>query len=363
MLRDLAAMWPSNLQLASPWALALLVLPLIILLVELRRPRRAARLSQAPVAAGLPRSLRSRLLWMAPVARCLGVSLLVVALARPQLGQGRAETSTDAVAMQLVVDRSPSMRAPTVLSGSQITRMDAVKQVVRDFLVGDGRDLEGRPSDLIGVVSFARFADTACPPVRDPSTLVQLIDAIEPARPRSDEDGTAIGDGLALAAARLRTAEQDLRNRTNSRRYEELRLKSKVIILLTDGVQTAGELDPLQAATLAADWGIKIYAIGIGEDLNQAQYGRTDSGDAQVVVPSEVLKEMAEKTGGMFRLAVNGDSLKRIYQEIDRLEKTNVTTVEYVDFDERFMPFAAGGGGLLCLASLLGATWLRRTIA
>ena len=219
MLRELAAWWPSNMHFASPWALALLVLPLAIVVLELRRPRRAARLSQVPVSLGLPRSLRSRLLWLPPVTRCLGVCLLVVALARPQLGQGRAETSTDAVAMQLVVDRSPSMRAPTILGGSQITRMDAVKRVVRDFLLGDGRELEGRPSDLIGVVSFARFADTACPPVRDPSTLVQLIDAIEPARPRSDEDGTAIGDGVALAAARLRTAEQDLRNRTSNRRF------------------------------------------------------------------------------------------------------------------------------------------------
>lgn len=356
-------LWPANMQLATPWALALLVLPVIVLIIELARRPRPARLSQAPASLVLPRSLRTRLLWLPPVSRFVGLVFLIIAIARPQLGQGRAETSTEAVAMQIVVDRSPSMRAPTLMGGSQLTRMDAVKRVVHDFLMGDGRELAGRPSDLIGVVTFARFADTACPPVRDPATLVQLIDAIEPARPRSDEDGTAIGDGVALAAARLRTAEQDLRNRTSDARFEELRLKSKVMILLTDGVQTAGELDPLAAAKLAADWGIKIYAIGIGEDLNQAQYGRTDTGDAQVVVPSDVLKQMAESTGGMFRLAATGDSLRKIYQEIDRLEKTSVTTVEYVDYDERFMPFAAAGGGLIGLASLLGATWLRRTTA
>ena len=255
------------------------------------------------------------------------------------------------------------MREATILSGSQITRMNAVKRVVRDFLVGDGKDLPGRPSDLIGVVTFSRFADTACPPVRDPHTLAQLVDALEPARPRSDEDGTAIGDGLALAAAQLRTAEQDLKNRTDAARYEELRLKSKVIILLTDGVQTAGDRDPLDAAKIAAEWGIKVYAIGIGEDLNQMQRGRTADGDIQAVVPSEVLKQIAASTGGIYRLAVDGDSLKRIYQEIEELEKTSVRTVTYVDFDERFMPFAAGGGGVLCLAVLLGGTWLRRTLA
>jgi Ca-activated chloride channel family protein len=358
------AIWPKNMQFATPWALLLIVLPLAIIAIELfvLRPR-GARLSTLPAAGALPTSFRTRLLWVPPVTRFIGLALLVVALARPQIGQGRVETSTEAVAMQLVVDRSPSMKAPTYLGGAQVTRMAAVKQVVRDFLLGDGKDLPGRPSDLIGVVSFARFADTACPPVRDPRTLVQLVDAIEPARPRSDEDGTAIGDGLALAAARLRTAEQDLKNRTDAARYDQLRLKSKVLILLTDGVQTAGERDPVEAAKLAAEWGIKVYAIGIGEDLNQPQYGRTEGGDAQVVVPSDVLKQVATATGGMYRLAVDGDSLRRIYQEIEKLEKTSVKTTTYVDFDERFMPFALGGGVALCLASLLGGTYLRRTLA
>jgi Ca-activated chloride channel family protein len=136
-----------------------------------------------------------------------------------------------------------------------------------------------------------------------------------------------------------------------------------VLILLTDGVQTAGERDPLEGAKLAADWGIKIYAIGIGEDLERAQYGRSDGGDPQVVVPSEVLKQVAESTGGLYRLAVDGDSLKRICREIEKLEKTSVKTTTYVDFDERFMPFAITGGAVLCLASLLGGTYLRRTLA
>ncbi len=359
----ISSLWPGNMQLATPWALVLLLLPAGLLVAELARTPRSSRLSALPPPGSLPRSWRARLLWLPPTLRWLGLALLIVALARPQLGHGRAESSTEAVAIQLVIDRSPSMQAPTRLSGVQLTRMSAVKRVVRDFLLGDGRTLSGRPDDLIGVISFARFADTACPPIRDPRTLVQLIDALEPARPRSEEDGTAIGDGLALAAARLRTAEKDLKNRTSSSRFEELRLKSKVIILLTDGVQTAGERDPIDAAKLAAQWGIKVYAIGIGEDLNQAQLGRTETGDQEVVVPSEVLRKVAEETGGLFRLAVDGDSLKRIYHEIDQLEKTSVRTIEYIDYDERFTPFAASGGAIICLASLLGATWLRRTLA
>ncbi len=357
--------WMGKVEFAAPWALALALVPLAVVVWELMLRPRGARLSSlpSPATARIPRTLRSRLLWLPPTARFLGLVLLVVAIARPQIGQGRVETSTDAIAIQLAIDRSPSMRSPTELGGTQVTRMDAVKSVVHDFLLGDGKSLSGRPSDLVGVVTFARFADTACPPVRDPRTLVDLVNSIEPARPRSEEDGTAIGDGLALAAARLRTAEQDLKNRTDAANYERLRLKSKVIILLTDGVQTAGERDPVEAAKLAAKWGIKIYAIGVGDDLNQPQYGRTEGGDAQVVVPSEVLKQVAAATGGMYRLAVDGDALLRICREIDRLEKTSVKTVTYVDYDERFMPFAATGGGLLCLASLLGGTFLRRTLA
>jgi Ca-activated chloride channel family protein len=361
----MSSLWLGKIAFATPWALSLIAIPVAVLAWELLLRPRGARLSAlpGPNAVRIPRTFRSRLLWVPPATRFLGLALLVIALARPQIGQGRVETSTEAVAIQLVVDRSPSMRAPTMLGGAQVTRMDAVKRVVRDFLLGDGKDLPGRPADLVGVVSFARFADTACPPVRDPRTLVDLVNAIEPARPRSEEDGTAIGDGIALAAARLRTAEQDLKNRTDAASYEKLHLKSKVIILLTDGVQTAGERDPVEAAKLAAQWGIKIYAIGIGEDLNQEQYGRTEGGDPQIVVPSEVLKHVATDTGGLFRLAVNGDSLRRIYEEIDKLEKTSVKTVTYVDYDERFMPFAATGGGLICLASLLGGTFLRRTLA
>lgn len=358
-----SALWPSQLQFASPWALGLLVLPAAILLWQLLGRARSARLSQVPDGLHLPRSLRSRVLWLTPLARWTGLSLLVVALARPQIGQGKVETSTEAVAIQLVIDRSPSMAAPTILGGSQVTRMVAVKRVAREFLLGDGKLLSGRPADLVGVVSFARYADTACPPVRDPRTLVQLVEALQPARPRGDEDGTAIGDGVALAAARLRTAEQDLKNRTDAAKFADLRLKSKVLILLTDGVQTAGETDPLEAAKLAAQWGIKIYAIGVGEDLNQPQRGRTDNGDEQVVVPQDVLKEMARSTGGMYRLAVDGDALRKICQEIDQLEKTSVKTTAYVDYDERFMPFAASGAAMLGLASLLGATWLRRALA
>lgn len=357
-------LWPTQLQFATPWALGLLVLPLALLALELwvLRPR-GARLSVVPRPGLIPATLRTRLLWVPAAVRFLGLGLLVVALARPQIGQGRVETSTEAVAIQLCVDRSPSMREATLLAGAQVTRMNAVKRVVRDFLLGDGKDLPGRPADLIGVVTFARFADTACPPVRDPSTLAQLVEALEPARPRSEEDGTALGDGLALAAARLRTAEQDLKNRTDAERYEQLRLKSKVIILLTDGVQTSGELDPLEAAKLAAEWGIKIYAIGIGQELNQMQRGRTPEGDVQMVVPSDVLRQVAASTGGIYRLAVDGDSLKRIYQEIEELEKTSVRTVTYVDFDERFMPFAAAGAGAIALSVLLGGTWLRRSAA
>lgn len=352
----------------SHWALWLVPAIVVGAVLLARLARRAPRggVSSASGLAALPRSLRQRFLWLPAMACWTGLILLTLALARPQLGIGRVETSSEAVAIQLVVDRSGSMNQYMEVDGSFRTRIDAVKSVLRDFLLGDGKQLTGRPSDLVGLITFARFAETACPVVRDPQTLTQLIQTVETAQARY-EDGTAIGDGLALAAARLKRTEDELANRRRAGTAEPaLTIKSKVIVLLTDGDNNAGEADPVEAARLAAEWGIKVYTIGIGAGADSFQIVRTVVGEQRIRVPSNVdeatLKQIAETTGGTYHRAQDGEALRRVYAEIDRLEKSSVNTVEYTDWQEKFLLPAAAGGALMTIGLLLGATWLRRTI-
>lgn len=356
-----ASVLPAGVRLEFPWALALLVIPFVMLLI---RPRRkpAAVFPIEPMNARLPRSLRQRLLWLPRLARVAAVTLIILAIARPQLGEGKVLTSSDAVAIQLVVDRSGSMGLPMELDGRELSRLDVVKSVLRSFLLGDGKGMTGRASDLIGLVQFARYADTSCPLVRDHKALQQLVDSVPLARQRY-EDGTAIGDGLALAAARLRTAEQDLQSRHSELSKEDFRIKSKVIILLTDGDNNAGEHDPLESAKLAADWGIKVYTIGIGSDAYQIMH--TPFGDQRIPIRADVdektLNRIAETTGGRYFRARDGQALQDVYSEIDRLEKTSVKTLSFMDYKELFMPLAAAAAVFLAVELMLAGTLLRRT--
>ncbi len=355
---------PSNLHIAAPWAFALLLVPIILLFIRVRKLP-AVSLPTHSIAAGLPKSLRQRLLWLPRFLLLLAMVAATLALARPQLGEGKVLTSTDAVAIQLVVDRSGSMALPITADGEEISRLDAVKRVVRDFLLGDGKSLAGRPADIIGLVQFAKYADTACPMVRDHKAVVSLVEAIRTAAQRF-EDGTSIGDGLALAAARLHTAEQDLQARHDELKTaapDDFRIKSKIIVLLTDGDNNAGTHDPLEAAKLAAQWGIKVYTIGLGGDTYMLQRG--PFGDMKIPVRGDVdaktLKAIADATGGKFFSAQDGGALRNIYTEIDRLEKSNIKTIDYTDYTELFAPIAYTSLALLGLHVLFSATWLRRT--
>ncbi len=351
----------------SWWVLTLLPVLVLFWVLTAILSHRAPRggVSTISTLDHLPRTLRQRLVWLPGTCCWLGTCVLVVALARPQLGIGRVETSADAVAIQLVVDRSGSMNQYMEADGRLQSRIDIVKAVLRGFLLGDGDELQGRPGDLIGLITFARFAETACPVVRDPQTLSQLVDTVQTARAQY-EDGTAIGDGLALAAARLKRTEDELKNRSRANAQADINIKSKIIILLTDGDNNAGEADPLEAAKLAAEWGIKVYTIGIGAGADSFQIVRTFGVEQRVRVPSNVdeqaLKSIAEITGGVYHRAQDGEALRRVYAEIDRLEKSSVNTVQYTDWQEQYALPASVGASLVALGLLLSSTWLRRTI-
>jgi Ca-activated chloride channel family protein len=210
---------------------------------------------------------------------------------------------------------------------------------------------------MIGMVSFARYADTTCPLTLSHDTLVEFLDTVDLARQRN-EDGTAIGDGVALAAARLHTAEEALARQAGAeRRYN---IQSKVIILLTDGRNNAGDRSVEEAAALAAEWGIKIYAVGVGgHGLSTFETIFGNFNLAGPTVDRQSLGLLAAKTGGVFRMAEDAESLRAVYEEIDRLETSEFEVVRYVDYSERFKPYALGALMLLGLEVVLGGTLLR----
>lgn len=349
------------MRLASPWALlALLLLPLLLVAWRRRRSGPALLFSElALLPAGV--SLRQRLMHLPFVLRLLSLTLLVLALARPQAGLEKVQETSQGVAIEMVVDHSGSMGAEMAFDGRSMTRLDVVKQVFAEFVNGNGRDLAGRPSDLIGMISFARYADTICPLTLGHGALAGFLDTIHLVPQDSPENRTAIGDAIALAAARLQTAEETLARQSGAA-ASAYTIKSKIIILMTDGQNNIGRHTPEAAAALAKGWGIKIYTIGVGgEDVVKIQtllgtrMVRTGEG-----VDRQTLAALAESTGGIFRLAEDGKGLRAVYQEIDQLEKSEVETVRYIDYKEYFWLFAVAAFGLLVMEIVLHCTVLRR---
>lgn len=345
-----------------PWLLWLLPLaPLAAWWGSWRRRRAAVRFSARQLAACVRPTWRARLLPLLPLLRAGALACLIVALARPQRGIGEIRTSAEGLALMFVVDRSWSMNE-RLDPNEPTTRIDVVKRLSREFISGNDRGLRGRPEDLIGLVTFGRFAETVCPLVRIHDTLVKLIDAIELAHPQSVDAGTAIGEGLALAAARLQDAEADLARRNAAEADPDFRIRSKVIVLLTDGDENTGEIPATHAAARCAEWGIRIYAVGIGG--SRVLTVQTPRGEQRLPMGGgfneQLLKGIAETTGGLYRGATDRRSLDDIYREIDRLEKTEIRSKEYTSYEEQFGPWALAAAGLLLAEMLLGSTWLRR---
>jgi len=347
---------------ATHWAwLLLLALPLLLYVQWRLRRRGSLRFSSTGHAAHAGRSWRQRILMTPTILRIITLILLVAALARPQKGKEQIRIVSKGVAIEMVVDRSGSMGAEMEYAGDKQKRLEVVKKVFEEFVQGNDDALEGRPNDLIGMVTFARYADTVCPLTLAHGALHLFLESVTLAERRS-EDGTAIGDALALAAARLKTTEETLAQQTEKDK-KQYQIKSKIIILLTDGQNNAGKRLPLEAAKLAKEWGIKIYAIGVGgpEGIFTIQ---TPFGERKVAMGSGVdmrtLEEIAQETGGQSRLANDAESLRQIYEEIDEMEKSEIESVRYLDYRELFVPFALAALGVLALESLLSCTIFRR---
>lgn len=331
----------------DPWFF--LCLPLVPLVYWLAtRSRSLLGYSSLTIVRETPKSLRLRLSRLPAALLALATLILIVALARPRTPERETRVSRDGIAIMMVVDLSSSMDARDLVEDDYgINRLDVVKDLFVDFVLG-ASGISGRPDDLIGLVTFAGFADSVCPLTLDHGNLSNLVKDLQLVQYES-EDGTAIGDGLGLAVERLRRS----------------KAKSRVAILLTDGVNNAGVIAPEKAAELAAEFDIKVYCIGAGTNGSAPipsvdLFGRKRLMSQPVKIDEETLKQIASKTGGEYFRAVNREGLQNVYNEIDKLERTEVTETRYLRYQEHFPYFVSFGLGLLALAALLNGSVFRR---
>ncbi len=345
----------------SPWALALIGLALVLIGLRWFSVPPPLVLPGATRLRGLA-SVRTWLRWLPLAVRAGVLSVLAVAIARPQTLTGRIETAKEGVAIQIVIDRSASMGAPMTFEGRSLERLEVVKRVLKDFLLGDGKQLKGRADDLVGLIVFSGYADTLAPLVHSHEIVVDLANQTQLAPPALPEGGTAIGDALALAASRLKSAEEQIQKLSDANQGPEFKIKSKIIVLLTDGEHNRGEILPEQAAQLAAEWGIKIYSIGIGGTGGVVYIPGIDGRRIPIRdhVDERTLIAISSRTGGRYWNARNAESLREIYQEIDRLEKVSVSSQRRTVFEERFPPLARASLWLLGAELLLSTVFLRR---
>lgn len=341
----------------SPWAFVFIPVAVLIFLLAVRRARGGEGISFSsiyPVSIEI-KTLRQRLLWLPSLMIFIGCLFMITALARPREKLDETMKVTNGVAIEFVIDRSGSMAAEIENNGSYTRRIDIVKKNLLDFISGDGKTLSGRPDDLIGLIAFARYADTLSPLSLSHDILKDFTGSLDVVTVK-DEDGTSIGDALALAAARLKSASE---NNDSAKGYD---ITSRIIILLTDGENNAGKYSPREAAELAAKWGIKIYAIGFG---GTASY-EVDSlfGKRRVPLGSAVdevtLRGIADITGGGYFQADSAEELAAVYEVIDDMEKTEIVSYTEYKYRELFVDLLLIGLLLAALGLILDSTVLRR---
>ena len=315
----------------------ILMIPLLYLYVA-RRSKGSIRYSTLSFLKELsqgPTGWRHLLILL----RAVAFIFLIIALMRPREGVEKTRVHTAGVDIVLALDVSGSMAAEDFsIGGRRQNRLHVVKEVVREFI-------QNRKNDRIGIVVFGERAYTLCPLTLDQGILLQFLDR---AQIGFVEDGTAIGDGVTTALNRIRMT----------------KAKSKIIILLTDGVQNAGKIDPKTSAEVARAIGVKIYTIGVGSKgpvpfpIKDA-IGRTFYQLMEIDLDEELLQTVAQTTGGLYFRATDTEALEAIYHRIDALEKTKIESNVYVQYRERFSSFVMTGVVLILFEVVLGQTFLR----
>lgn len=309
------------------WFLLVLIPIIVWYVLKQNKMNATLQLSSFSSIDKIPRSYKEYLRHVLFGFRICALALLIVALARPQSTDTWKNSTTKGINIVLTLDVSTSMLAQDF----EPNRLEAAKKYAMEFI-------NGRPNDKLGLVVFAGESFTQCPLTTDQAVMINLMKEVKTGL---IEDGTAIGMGLANAIVRLKDTEGI----------------SKVIILLTDGVNNKGDIDPLTAAEIAREFGIRVYTVGVGID-GTAPYpfqvqGRTIMQQVETEIDEEVLEDIARLTGGKYFHATNNDKLLEIYKEIDKLEKTRIKEDHFSKKYEEFFIFALIAGVLLFVEFLL----------
>ncbi len=314
--------------------LLLLLVPALVWLRYSRRRQAPLTFSDGAALLGLPRSPWLALRKLPPALFAAGLVFLIAAAARPQKGMSESRVETEGVDIVLVVDTSTSMRADDFSTATKrMDRLDAAKSVLAQFI-------QARPDDRMGIVAFAAMPYTIAPLTTDHAWLMLQMDRLQTGML---EDATAIGDAIASGVNRLRDS----------------KAKSKIVILLTDGINNHGRMTPQDAAQAAAALGIKVYTIGAGSDQPRATgiFGFVQSG---AEIDEATLRKIAETTKARYFRATDLRSLEETYRAIDEMEKTKIELDQYTRYEERFAPFLLLGLVCLALETLMGFTRLGR---
>ena len=327
---------------AYPWfLLLLLLLPVLAWLKGKRGAPPAFVYSSVQLVRAMQNISRSRAGGLLGSLRWLALALFIVALAQPRILKSTTEVKASGVDIVVAFDMSGSMISEDFeVRGERVNRFNMARSVLKGFI-------DQRPNDRIGLVLFASQAFIATPLTLDHDFLQENLDRLEIGA--IDQNATAIGDGLGTAVNRLR----------------DLKAKSKIVILMTDGQNNSGKLDPLLAAEAAASLNVKVYTVGIGM-RGQApmpardMFGRKVYQMVPVDVDEDTLQKIADRTGGKYYRADNAERFRQIYAEIDKLEKTDASIKKYTQFNELFPWVVAGGLALLLIELVLSQTAFRR---
>jgi Ca-activated chloride channel family protein len=329
----------SHITFANKWVLWLIPVVILSAIVwwyfRQRKQYPTLTFSDTSAFKGFQNPLKGVLKKYAPLLRLLSLVSLLVALARPQTSFDESKVTTEGIDIVLAMDVSSSMLARDF----KPNRLDAAKQVALDFI-------DGRPNDRIGLVVFSGESFTQCPVTIDHAIVKNQLHAIKNGLL---EDGTAIGMGLATSVRRLKESES----------------KTKVIILMTDGVNNRGLIDPATASDIAMQFGVRCYTIGVGTNgqaytpIAMDQNGNLVFDYAEVQIDEPILRDISKKTGGQYFRATDNKKLKEIFEEIDKLEKTKIKVSAFSHKTEKFYLFALIAAVLLLIEWILRYTVLR----
>lgn len=325
-----------SLAFASPWVLILLVVPCVFIVWHIIHAKQLYPTLILPTLNGISaqaKPIRGFIRQHLYMLRAFGFAFMIVALARPQIAFTEEEVNTEGIDIAIAIDVSGSMLARDF----QPNRLEAAKQKAVEFIAE-------RSNDRIGVVVFAGESFTQCPLTIDHVVVKNMIEEIENGL---IEDGTAIGMGLATSVIRLKESEA----------------VSKVIILLTDGVNNAGSVDPLTAVETAMEYGMRVYTVGVGRRGMAPYPMQTPFGiryqNVEVEIDEKLLQEIADKTGGKYFRATNNEGLADIYEEIDQLERSRIQVTKFTRETEEFHWFLIIGTVLFLLEIILRYTLVR----